>query len=295
MAQVSLDELNKVDKTAFVKSLADIFEHAPWVAEAVHARRPFSTLASLYDMMTRAVQGVGSEQQMALIKGHPDLAGKAARAGSITTDSKAEQASAGLDRLSNEEFATFHRHNDAYRSKFAMPFIVCVRRHTKDSILRQFEMRLKNDAATEHKNALAEILRIVALRLDLRVAAPDQLKVNGRLSTHVLDTHGGRPAAGVAIELFEVANSGASTLIARAVTDPDGRPEKPLIADRPIPIGCYELQFAIGEYFSRLGLPQADPPFLGIVPIRFSVAEPEGHYHVPLLATLWSYATYRGS
>ena len=295
MVQISLDELNKVDKSAFAKSLADIFEHAPWVADAVHVRQPFSTLASLYDALTRVVQGAGSEQQILLIKGHPDLAGKAMRSGSMTMDSKAEQASAGLDRLSDEEFEIFHRYNDAYRSKFAMPFIVCVRRHTKDSILRQFEMRLKNDAAAERKNALAEVLRIAALRLDQRVAAPDHLKVNGRLSSHVLDTHGGRPAVGVAIELFEVANSGASTLIARAVTDSDGRPEKPLIADRPIPIGCYELRFAIGEYFSRLGLPQADPPFLSIVPIRFSVAEPEGHYHVPLLATPWSYASYRGS
>ena len=295
MVQVSLDELNKADKTAFVTALADIFEHAPWVAEAVLMRRPFPTLASLYEAMTNAVLSTGSERQNALIKGHPDLAGKAARLGSMTVDSKAEQASAGLDRLSNDEFESFHRLNDSYRSKFAIPFIVCVRRHTKDSILRQFDRRLKNDATAEQKTAIAEILRIAALRLDQRVAAPDHLKVNGWLSTHVLDTHSGRPAGGVAVELFEIAESGARALIARALTSADGRTEKPLIGDRPFPIGCYELRFAIGDYFSRVKAPQSDPPFLGIVPVRFSVAEPEGHYHVPLLATPWSYASYRGS
>ncbi len=295
MAQISLDQLNKADKTAFVNSLGEIFEHAPWVAEAVHAQRPFASLAALYDAMTMAVQSAGAERQIALIKGHPDLAGKAARVGSLTNDSKAEQASAGLDQLSSDEFEAFHRLNDSYRTKFAMPFIVCVRRHTKDSILHQFEMRLKNDAATEQKTALAEILRIAALRLDQRFGGPDPLKVNGRLSTHVLDTHGGRPAVGVSIELFEVAKSGEATPIVRAVTNADGRTEKPLIGDRPVPIGCYELRFAIGEYFLRMKSPQADPPFLGIVPVRFSVAEPEGHYHVPLLATPWSYTSYRGS
>ena len=295
MTNVALDELNKMDKAAFVTALGDIFEHSPWIAEAVHLRRPFPTLTSLYDAMATVVHSAGADRQLALIKNHPDLAGKAARSGLLTADSKAEQASAGLDRLSNDEFETFHRHNDAYRSKFAMPFIICVRRHTKDSILRQFELRLKNDTAAEHKAALAEILRISALRLDLRVGGPERLHVHGRLSTHVLDTHGGRPAAGVAVELFEIANSGETTLITRAVTNADGRTDKPLIADRPVPIGSYELRFAVGDYFARAGTPQADPPFLGVVPVRFSVAEPEGHYHVPLLATPWSYSTYRGS
>src|SRR5471030_2003761 len=100
MAQVSLEELNKADETAFVTALADIFEHAPWVAEAVAARRPFPTIASLYEAMTNAVLSAGAERQTTLIKGHPDLAGRAARGRSMTIDSKAEQSSAGLDRLS---------------------------------------------------------------------------------------------------------------------------------------------------------------------------------------------------
>jgi len=142
---------------------------------------------------------------------------------------------------------------------------------------------------------LNEIFRIVALRLDARIAAPDRLKVHGVLSTHVLDTHGGRPAEGVEIEFLEVASSGKSRLIARTVTNADGRTDHPLIAEQPIPIAQYELRFGIGEYFARRKLAVAEPPFLGVIPIRFAVAEPESHYHVPLLVTPWSYSTYRGS
>ena len=79
------------------------------------------------------------------------------------------------------------------------------------------------------------------------------------------------------------------------IRDEDGRTERPLIADQPLPIAQYELRFGVGDYFVRQGTPAADPPFLGIVPIRFAVAEPEAHYHVPLLVTPWSYSTYRGS
>ena len=165
----------------------------------------------------------------------------------------------------------------------------------KISFLSQFEKRLRNDRATEQDAALAEILRIVALRLDQRVAAADRLGVHGLLSTHVLDTHGGQPAQGVAIELFEVAPSGAARLISRTTTNADGRTDKPLIAEQPIPIAQYELRFAVGDYFARQSVPVADPPFLNVVPIRFAVAKPEAHYHVPIIVTPWSYSTYRGS
>src|SRR5258708_39214237 len=104
--------------------------------------------------MTVAVRSAGDARQMKLIRGHTDLAGKSAREGTMTTDSKREQSSAGLDQLSEEEFATFHRLNDAYRAKFGMPFIVCVRRHGKDSILRQLYQRLGNDGATAREGEL---------------------------------------------------------------------------------------------------------------------------------------------
>jgi 2-oxo-4-hydroxy-4-carboxy-5-ureidoimidazoline decarboxylase len=281
--------------TEFAAALGDIYEHAPWVAEAVASRRPFATLASLHEAMTAAVRAAPAEQKIALIRGHPDLAGKAARAGTLTTDSKAEQASASLDRLSDRQFDDFHRLNSAYQSKFGFPFIICVRRHSKDSILRQFERRLGNDAAGEQDTALGEIFRIAALRLDQRVEAADRLKVHGRLSTHVLDTHAGRPAEGVTLELVELSADGPARVIARSRTNGDGRTDQPLIGGQPVPIGRYELRFQVADYFARVGTPLADPPFLDLVPLQFSVADPEGHYHVPLLVTPWSYTTYRGS
>jgi 2-oxo-4-hydroxy-4-carboxy-5-ureidoimidazoline decarboxylase len=295
MDQVTLDTLNALDKTKFVAALGDVFEHSPWVAEAAYAARPFASLAALNAAMQDAVRSAGNDKQLVLIKAHPDLAGKAARAGALTADSTAEQASVGLDRLPDGEYEKFHRLNDAYKAKFRIPFIVCVRRHSKDSILREFERRLAHEQADEHATALGEIFRIVALRLDQRVDAPDKLKVHGRLSTHVLDNLAGKPAHGMALELHEVTAAGATALLARGITNQDGRTDAPLIGGRPVPVGTYELRFAVGDYYARAGVQQADPPFLGVVPLRFSVAEPEGHYHVPLLCTPWSYSTYRGS
>jgi 2-oxo-4-hydroxy-4-carboxy-5-ureidoimidazoline decarboxylase len=295
MAHVTLDELNHIDARAFAVALGDVYEHSPWVAEAAAAARPFASLDALNAAMAAAVCEADTERQMALIRAHPDLAGKAARAGDLTADSRLEQASAGLDRLSEGEFLAFNRLNNAYRDKFAIPFIVCVRRHGKESILRQFEQRLVNDAAAERGAALTEICRIAALRLDQRVAAPDRLRVNGRLSTHVLDTHRGTPAEGVAIALYEVGAAGPPRLLVCGITNADGRTDRPLIAEQPIPIAQYELQFSVDDYYTARGTPAADPPFLGVVPVRFAVAEPEGHYHVPLLVTPWSYSTYRGS
>jgi 2-oxo-4-hydroxy-4-carboxy-5-ureidoimidazoline decarboxylase len=295
MTTVTLESLNASDRDGFVAALGDIYEHAPWVARAVYDSRPFASLAALDAAMRDAVRAAAEDERLALIKGHPDLAGKAARAGTMTTHSVGEQASAGLDRLSEAEFARFHQLNDAYRARFNIPFIVCVRRHGKDSILRQFEQRLRNAPAQEAEAALTEIFRIAALRLDQRVTAANKLPVNGHLSTHVLDTRSGRPAEGVSVTLLEVSDSGDATLLTRATTNRDGRTEHPLIAGRPLPIARYELRFDVGAYFSRLGVAAADPAFLDVVPIRFSVAEPEGHYHVPLLVTPWSYTTYRGS
>jgi 2-oxo-4-hydroxy-4-carboxy-5-ureidoimidazoline decarboxylase len=295
MTAVSLERLNAVNKADFVAALGDIYEHSPWVAEAIADRRPFATLTALHDAMTAVVRAAPPERRLALIRAHPELAGKAARAGTLTPDSTAEQASAGLDRLSEAQFAQFHRLNQAYREKFGMPFIICVRRHGRDSLLRQLECRLQNDAAAESSAALTEIFRIAALRLDQRVTAADALDVHGRLSTHVLDIHGGHPAVGVMIELAQLCADGERQAIACATTNEDGRTDKPLVGGRPLPIAGYELRFHVGDYFARRGAPQGDPRFLDVVPVEFTIGEPEGHYHVPLLVTPWSYSTYRGS
>jgi 2-oxo-4-hydroxy-4-carboxy-5-ureidoimidazoline decarboxylase len=295
MAAIELAAINNASEADFVAALGDIFEHAPWVAEGAAAARPFASLGALFAAFGDAMRRAEPARILALIQGHPDLAGKAARAGNLTPDSTAEQAGAGLDRLSEEEYATFHRLNDAYRAKFGFPFIICVRRHTKDSILSQFERRLAHNTMAELEAAVAEVMRIAALRLDQHVAAPDHLKVHGRLSTHVLDTHAGRPAQGIEVELIELAAAGESRVVARGTTNADGRSDQPLIAGRPVPIGRYELRFDVGGYFAKSGTPVADPPFLDVVPVRFGVAEPEANYHVPLLVTPWSFSTYRGS
>jgi len=290
----SLDGLNRMASGDFSAAVGDTFELAPWVAEAACARRPFATVTALHEAMMGAVRAAPRDRQLAFVCGHPDLAGKAARAGALTEESRHEQASVGLDTLSEEDFVRFHRLNDAYKARFGFPFIVCVRRHTRDSILTQFERRLQHDAATEFATALQEISFITRLRLAAKVTGEGMPWVNGRLSTHVLDTHAGRPAVGVAIELYEFAGDRAHR-IATATTNADGRTDTPLIGGRPLPSGRYELRFAVGDHFRSRGIEQGDPPFLDIVPLRFSIAEPEGHYHVPLLCTPWSYSTYRGS
>src|SRR5438093_3242149 len=186
MSKVALADLNAADNAGFMAALGDVYEHAPWVAQAASRQRPFVTLTALHNAMMAAVRAAPADQQVALIKGHPDLAGKAARAGAMTVDSKAEQASAGLDRLSEAEFAQFHRLNNAYREKFGMPFIICVRRHSRDSILQEFERRLQNTMAAETEAALGEIFRIAALRLDQRLAAAARPARQRRVSAHAL-------------------------------------------------------------------------------------------------------------
>ncbi|MEH2591422.1 2-oxo-4-hydroxy-4-carboxy-5-ureidoimidazoline decarboxylase [Bradyrhizobium sp. AZCC 1721] len=292
---LKLSDLNHCSKDDFVAALANIFEHSPWVAEAAAVRRPFAGIGALFAAMTAAVDRAADEALMTLIRAHPDLANKTQRATGLTAESSAEQDSVGLDRLSDAEYEAFERANSAYRAKFGFPYIVCVRRHTRDSILRDFKRRLPNDAKAEMRTSIAEICRIAALRLDQLVASGDRLPVHGRLSTHVLDTHCGRPAAGISIELTELSDLGQSRVVTRAVTNSDGRTDQPLIGGRPVPLGRYELMFRVGDYFAGRNVPTSDPPFLDRIPLHFSVSDPEGHLHVPLLVTPWSYATYRGS
>jgi 2-oxo-4-hydroxy-4-carboxy-5-ureidoimidazoline decarboxylase len=294
MSATTLDALNRMDAASFAAAVGEAFELAPWVAEATAAKRPFATVTAMHEAMFAAVRAAPREQQLAFIANHPDLAGKAARAGAVTADSRREQASAGLDSLGDEEYTRFHRLNDAYKAKFGFPFIVCVRRHTLESILRQFERRLHHEPSAEFAAALQEIFFITRLRLAALVAGEGAPKVTGRITTHVLDTHTGHPAVGMQIDLRELGGE-RTRRIARAITNADGRTDSALVAGRPLPIGRYELRFSVGDHYRSKGVHGGDPPFLDIVPIRFSVAEPEGHYHVPLLCTPWSYSTYRGS
>jgi 2-oxo-4-hydroxy-4-carboxy-5-ureidoimidazoline decarboxylase len=295
MSKKPLSDLNACSSADFVTALANIFEYSPWIAEKVAGARPFAGVKELFAAMTSVVDHASPDLKLALIKAHPDLANKTQRAAGLTAESNAEQNSAGLDRLSEAEYQAFERVNTAYGKKFGFPYIVCVRRHTKDSVLRDFERRLPNDAATEIQTSLREIFRIAALRVDQLVASEDRLPVHGHLSTHVLDTHGGIPAAGMKFELIELSALGENRIITQGTTNSDGRTDRPLIHSRPVPMGNYELTFSTADYFAARGVPLSDPPFLDRITLRFSVSDPEGHLHVPLLVTPWSYATYRGS
>jgi len=150
----------------FVNRYGGIYEHSPWVAEEAAAfvkdEHDIDVIAAV---MADCVDNAAPERQLALIRAHPDLAGKAQLAGELTQESSSEQASAGLDSCSAEEYARFQALNDAYHEKFAFPFVMAVRDSGRAEILAAFAARLDNDPNTEFETALAEIHKIARLRL----------------------------------------------------------------------------------------------------------------------------------
>jgi 2-oxo-4-hydroxy-4-carboxy-5-ureidoimidazoline decarboxylase len=157
---------------AFVERLGGIFEHSPWVAEAVAGDRPFGTVERLHAAMVAAVMAASAEQQLALLQAHPELAGKLARAGGLTAASAGEQASLGLDRLDAAEIARFDRANERYRERFGFPFIIAVKaQRDRRAILDAIETRAGRDRATEIAAALAEVAKIARFRLEALVTA----------------------------------------------------------------------------------------------------------------------------
>lgn len=167
----TLHELNQMDQAEWTNALGFVFEHTPQIAERTWAARPFSNVAALHAALVDTMFAMPAEEQLDLIRAHPDLAGRAAIAGELTAESAREQASARLDRLTPDEFARFTALNNAYRQRFQFPFIICVRNHTRKSILAAFEQRLGNTTAEEMHTALREIAAIAELRLHDAVAA----------------------------------------------------------------------------------------------------------------------------
>ena len=162
---ITIDEVNRLDRDEFVSRFGALFERSPWVAKAAWHESPFADLSRLHEAFVRAMHEAPQERQLALIRAHPDLVGKAAVAGGLTAESAEEQASAGLNRLSPEEYEAFTSMNAAYREKFGFPMIVCVREHDKASILRNARNRLENTYEEEFGTALTEISKIADLRL----------------------------------------------------------------------------------------------------------------------------------
>ena len=150
----------------FVQRYRGIYEHSPWVAEkAAPLVDDSADVDVIARVMADCVDNASEERQLALIRAHPDLAGKAAVAGSLTDESESEQASAGLDRCSPEEYERFQALNTAYRRKFGFPFVMAVRNCSREQILAAFESRLENDFDEEFENALLEIHKIARMRL----------------------------------------------------------------------------------------------------------------------------------
>ena len=291
---LTLEFLNGCSEAEFVDRLGGVFERAPWVAAAVARKRPHASVAALHAAMLAELDALAEPKLLELLKGHPELAGALARTGAMTSDSLAEQGSLALGEIADGSAAVWDRLNADYRARFGFPFMLCIRRHTRGSALREFEKRLANERSVELRNALVEIARISRLRLAARIRDHGLPDVAGRLSTHVLDLSCGRPAQGMRIDLHETGPAGRRRLL-ETLTGRDGSTGATLLDGQPLRIGRYELCFHVGEYFRGRGVAVADEPFLDVVPIAFGIAEPEGDYHIPITVTPWAYSTYRGN
>jgi 2-oxo-4-hydroxy-4-carboxy-5-ureidoimidazoline decarboxylase len=167
---IAVNEIDRLSTEDFVSCLGGIYEHSPWVAERALVERPFVNRERLVAGLKAVVEAASEAEKLALIRAHPDLAGKLARGGSLTAESTREQAGLGLDRLSDAEYDHFSTLNERYRERFGFPFIICARLTTRDGVLAAFETRLENDVQAEIAEALIQIHHIARLRLEDKIA-----------------------------------------------------------------------------------------------------------------------------
>lgn len=163
----TLRDINAMTQAAFLARFGDVAEHSPWVAEGAWTRRPFASRDAVVAAFEAAMRAAPEAARLTLIRAHPDLATKA----KLTQDSTSEQAGAGLDRLTPDEFARFTKLNDDYKVRFGFPFILAVKGATKDQVLDAFAARLGNSPEAELETALAQIARIFRFRLEDRISA----------------------------------------------------------------------------------------------------------------------------
>lgn len=164
---MTLAELNRADRAAFVGELGAVFEYSPWVAERAYERRPFASVDALHAAMMAAVRSAPKAEQLALIRAHPELAGAEAKAGSLTAHSSGEQARLGLTTLGQDEFRRIGELNRRYREKFGFPCIIALKLHADcSSVLDEMERRLDNPPREELGRALEQIGHITRGRLD---------------------------------------------------------------------------------------------------------------------------------
>ncbi|NML26477.1 2-oxo-4-hydroxy-4-carboxy-5-ureidoimidazoline decarboxylase [Zoogloea dura] len=170
MTTTTLETLSAADRDGFVARLADIFEHSPWIPERAWAARPFASVDALHAAMLAVLDAASDEEKLGLIRAHPELAGKEAAAGTLTTASTGEQRGAGLDQCSAEELARLRRLNAQYRERFGFPFVIAVKGLSRYQIMDAVEARLARDRAGEFRTCLTEIGKIARFRLDALLA-----------------------------------------------------------------------------------------------------------------------------
>lgn len=271
----------------FVSAFGGIFEHAPWVAEAASPRRPFATVDDMHRSMMGVVLERDRSEQIGLLRGHPELAGKEALAGEMTPDSSSEQGRLGFDRLSRDELAEFTELNRKYWNKFGFPCMVCLRLHsTRETVIAEQKRRLNNDPETELANCLDQVGQITARRLRERVR--ESSKARRALSTHVLDSGNPGGAAGLEIELRRLVD-GTYQTVAKVTTDGVGRAE--FLNSQQLQTGKYQMILQAGAYLAGRGTPST---FVDEIPVLFEIDDPDRHYHVPVIIGPYAYSVYRG-
>ena len=167
---LSIDQINQFSRPQFIEALGSVFEHSPWVAQAAFDLRPFDSVAQLHAAMVDIVDQSSRQQRVTLIRNHPELAGKEADEGTLTTDSLKEQSGAGLDQCTAEELTRLRELNQAYQQKFEFPFIIAVTGLNKTGIIEALAQRLKNTAEVEFDICLSEIGKIGLIRLNALIS-----------------------------------------------------------------------------------------------------------------------------
>ena len=162
---MTLTDVNALDQPAFVAALGGIVEHSPWIASGAWSQRPFASVDALHAAMMHTMMTAPELKRLALIRGHPELAGKAAIRGELTAESTTEQSGAGLTHCSPQEFARLTALNRAYNAKFGFPFIIAVKGLDRTAIIEQFARRVERERTQEFDEALAQIQQISRLRL----------------------------------------------------------------------------------------------------------------------------------
>jgi 2-oxo-4-hydroxy-4-carboxy-5-ureidoimidazoline decarboxylase len=284
-ARLTLDDVNRMSLDAFVAAFGDVIEFTPAAAKAAFTKRPFATVTALHETLFDNLRLASPGEQHAFFKKLSDIGENAVP---FTAASTSEQSKAGISSLGAPELARLHELNKAYRAKFDMSYTICVRRNTVQRIFDEFERRLKNATDVELATAIQEEYLITRIRIGEQVSGPGAPRIYGDVTAHVLNAMVGKPASGVSVALYEIFGD-QSHKVSEAVTNADGRAD--VLKGQPVPIGRYELRFALGDYFRKNTTPAVEP-FFDVVPVRLFIGKPEDSYHVPIIATPFNYSTH---